>query len=215
MFRTAAGTAADRPQRQNLQQRQPIQTIQSRSSCLLSGPGQRQGERREVQVGFIFPSAWSGGTRKRPDFDVGDKIRDHFQKACAAHVVPHDLRPITAVAMLEYTHDVREVQALLGHTLVPRPRPPPHQTQHSRNHQAPSVAHGADRMRLALLANSQIIALHAQATPRKTFPSSTALLSICSNTTNLPNAESRANTSKPLGIFPICSNYSESDMRRP
>jgi integrase len=55
-----------------------------------------------------------------PHFDVGDKIREHFQKVCKAHgitrhVVPHDLRRTTAVAMLEHTHDVRDVQALLGH----------------------------------------------------------------------------------------------------
>ncbi len=31
------------------------------------------------------------------------------------HITPHDLRRTSAVAMLEYSHDVREVQALLGH----------------------------------------------------------------------------------------------------
>lgn len=30
-------------------------------------------------------------------------------------LTPHDLRRTTAVAMLEYTGDVRDVQALLGH----------------------------------------------------------------------------------------------------
>lgn len=31
------------------------------------------------------------------------------------HIVPHDLRRTTAVGMLNATHDVRDVQALLGH----------------------------------------------------------------------------------------------------
>lgn len=31
------------------------------------------------------------------------------------HIVPHDLRRTAAVAMLELTHDIRDVQSLLGH----------------------------------------------------------------------------------------------------
>ena len=43
-----------------------------------------------------------------------------FRKACKAarihrNIRPHDLRRTTAVAMLEATHDVRDVQAVLGH----------------------------------------------------------------------------------------------------
>lgn len=56
---------------------------------------------------------------------------------------------------------------------------------------------------------------NALATLHKTSPSSTESPSICSNTTNLPNEESRESASKPPGIPPTCSNYSESDMRRP
>ena len=64
----------------------------------------------------------------------------------ATRRLPHDLRRTTAVAMLEHTHDLRDVQALLGHAnldldhLVPRPRPAPRQAQHSRNHQ--TTTHG-------------------------------------------------------------------------
>jgi hypothetical protein len=53
------------------------------------------------------------------------------------------------------------------------------------------------------------------ASPHKTSPSSTESPLIWSNTTNLPNAESRESASKPLGTSRICSNYSESDMCRP
>ena len=59
-------------------------------------------------------------------------LRHAFQKLCKAngitrHIVPHDLRRTTAVAMLRHTHDVRDVQAILGHrssihNLVSRPR---------------------------------------------------------------------------------------------
>jgi len=47
-------------------------------------------------------------------------LRAAFQKLCRAngitrHIVPHDLRRTTAVAMLRHTHDVRDVQAILGH----------------------------------------------------------------------------------------------------
>ncbi len=55
-----------------------------------------------------------------PNFELGQNIRATFRATCKAHgitrhVVPHDLRRTTAVAMLELTHDVRDVQALLGH----------------------------------------------------------------------------------------------------
>lgn len=35
------------------------------------------------------------------------------------HITPHDLRRTTAVAMLQQTHDLRDVQALLGHRGLP------------------------------------------------------------------------------------------------
>ncbi len=47
-------------------------------------------------------------------------LRNQFQKLRKSlginhHITPHDLRRTSAVAMLEFSHDVREVQALLGH----------------------------------------------------------------------------------------------------
>jgi len=47
-------------------------------------------------------------------------LRQAFRKLCIAQgitrrIVPHDLRRTTAVAMLRHTHDVRDVQAILGH----------------------------------------------------------------------------------------------------
>jgi site-specific recombinase XerC len=47
-------------------------------------------------------------------------LRAAFRKLCLAQgitrrIVPHDLRRTTAVAMLRHTHDVRDVQAILGH----------------------------------------------------------------------------------------------------
>ena len=55
-----------------------------------------------------------------PFFDTGGTLRRHFRDLCAAigitrRITPHDMRRASAVAMLEYTHDVRDVQALLGH----------------------------------------------------------------------------------------------------
>lgn len=55
-----------------------------------------------------------------PHFDTGGTLRKHFRALCATlgitrHITPHDMRRASAVAMLEYTHDVRDVQALLGH----------------------------------------------------------------------------------------------------
>jgi len=48
------------------------------------------------------------------------KMRMHFQALCRSvgidrRIIPHDLRRTTAVAMLELTGDVRDVQTLLGH----------------------------------------------------------------------------------------------------
>jgi len=47
-------------------------------------------------------------------------LRREFTAACKSlgykRMVPHDLRRTAAVAMLEQTHDIRTVQALLGHT---------------------------------------------------------------------------------------------------
>jgi integrase len=55
-----------------------------------------------------------------PGFDDGGKMRMHFQALCRSvgidrRIIPHDLRRTTAVAMLELTGDVRDVQTLLGH----------------------------------------------------------------------------------------------------
>jgi integrase len=53
-----------------------------------------------------------------------DALRYHFAKLRAQvgitrRITPHDLRRTAAVAMLEYTRDVRDVQALLGHRNLP------------------------------------------------------------------------------------------------
>src|ERR1039458_3583905 len=56
---------------------------------------------------------------------------------------------------------------------------------------------------------------NAPATPRRTFPSSTALPSTYSSRTSLQHAESRANASKLRGIKHTYSNYWGFDMRRP
>src|SRR5436305_2816726 len=64
-------------------------------------------------------------------------------------------------------------------------------------------------------ASAKTSAANAQAMRRRTSPSSTVSPSTCSNRTNLPNAGSKANGSKPPGTNPICSNCLESDMRRP
>jgi integrase len=55
-----------------------------------------------------------------PFFDTGGTLRRHFRALCAElglqrRITPHDMRRASAVAMLELTHDVRDVQALLGH----------------------------------------------------------------------------------------------------
>jgi integrase len=47
-------------------------------------------------------------------------LRAALRRCLRAHgitqrIIPHDLRRTTAVAMLEHTHDVRDVQAILGH----------------------------------------------------------------------------------------------------
>ena len=63
------------------------------------------------------------GRQFQPNADSGRlaaPLREAFQKLCKAngitrHIVPHDLRRSTAVAMLRHTHDVRDVQAILGH----------------------------------------------------------------------------------------------------
>jgi integrase len=54
------------------------------------------------------------------DFNSGGTLRKHFRKLCAEvgitrRITPHDMRRASAVALLEYTHDVRDVQSLLGH----------------------------------------------------------------------------------------------------
>jgi integrase/recombinase XerC len=50
-----------------------------------------------------------------------DRLRVKFREHCIEHgitrrLIPHDLRRTAAVAMLEQTHDIRDVQALLGHS---------------------------------------------------------------------------------------------------
>jgi integrase len=68
---------------------------------------------------------WQQGRAKqnRPltsGFEKGGTLRRHFRELCAEigitrRITPHDMRRASAVSMLEQTHDVRDVQALLGH----------------------------------------------------------------------------------------------------
>jgi integrase len=60
------------------------------------------------------------GPRLKRGCDGIDALRWQFKKLCAQvgitrRIVPHDMRRATAVAMLQHTHDLRAVQALLGH----------------------------------------------------------------------------------------------------
>lgn len=62
---------------------------------------------------------YTGHPLTTPEATAGG-LRNQFQKLRKSlginhHITPHDLRRTSAVAMLEFSHDVREVQALLGH----------------------------------------------------------------------------------------------------
>lgn len=62
------------------------------------------------------------GLGRGPSADCtgADRLRILFRQLCrelgiTRRIVPHDLRRTTAVGMLRLTHDVRDVQAILGH----------------------------------------------------------------------------------------------------
>jgi integrase len=60
------------------------------------------------------------GRRPNPNATSADRLRVLFRKLClqlgiTRRITLHDLRRTTAVGMLRLTHDVRDVQALLGH----------------------------------------------------------------------------------------------------
>jgi integrase len=60
------------------------------------------------------------GRRPNPDATSADRLRVLFRKLCiqigiTRRITLHDLRRTTAVGMLRLTHDVRDVQAILGH----------------------------------------------------------------------------------------------------
>ena len=62
--------------------------------------------------------------RLKPESDGIDALRLHYWQLCkdlkfTRRITPHDLRRTAAVAMLELTRDVRDVQALLGHRNLP------------------------------------------------------------------------------------------------
>ena len=68
---------------------------------------------------------WHRGQRRatkplKSGCDGIDALRWQFKKLCAQvgitrRITPHDMRRAAAVAMLNHTQDLREVQALLGH----------------------------------------------------------------------------------------------------
>lgn len=65
-----------------------------------------------------------GGRRPAEETPTARRLNVQFQQLCAKvgiprRIIPHDLRRTTAVAMLEATHDIRDVQALLGHRSLP------------------------------------------------------------------------------------------------
>lgn len=60
------------------------------------------------------------GRRPKADCKSADRLRILFRQLCTQQgitrrITPHDLRRTTAVGMLRLTHDVRDVQAILGH----------------------------------------------------------------------------------------------------
>ncbi|WP_109486932.1 tyrosine-type recombinase/integrase [Occallatibacter savannae] len=60
------------------------------------------------------------GRRPKRDCTSADRLRILFRQLCKEQgierrITPHDLRRTTAVGMLRLTHDVRDVQAILGH----------------------------------------------------------------------------------------------------
>jgi len=60
------------------------------------------------------------GRKPRADCTSADRLRILFRLLCkeqgiTRRITPHDLRRTTAVGMLRLTHDVRDVQAILGH----------------------------------------------------------------------------------------------------
>lgn len=61
-----------------------------------------------------------GGRRPKPFTNDISELRSQFRKhlsklGITKRLIPHDLRRTAAVAMLEATGDIRDVQALLGH----------------------------------------------------------------------------------------------------